>query len=215
VLLILINGANNSGKDQFVEFFAKHYKFKTVNLSTIDRVKELSEQYFGWNGKKTEEARKFLAEMKRIWAEFNNGPFLYTVKKIKSHLSKLNKKNKDNIVYFVHCREPEEIQKFKDKYKDKCLAILLERKERPESKKIANNHADMGVDNYNYDVIISNNGSKIDLELESIKFIEEIKNKSYPKEYISRRSIGKIVDGLVTEETWIEDSPITITKNKT
>jgi len=75
VLLILINGANNSGKDQFVEFFAKHYKFKTVNLSTIDRVKELSEQYFGWNGKKTEEARKFLAEMKRIWAEFNNGPF--------------------------------------------------------------------------------------------------------------------------------------------
>ena len=83
MLIIIISGANNSGKDNFVEFFMKHYEFKTINMSTIDRVKELTSKYFGWNGKKTEPARKFLAEMKRIWAEYNNGPFNYMNMKIK------------------------------------------------------------------------------------------------------------------------------------
>lgn len=175
MLVILLNGANNSGKDQFVDFFIKHYEYKAMNFSTIDRVKEISKKYFNWDGKKTEPARKFLAEMKRIWAEYNNGPFLYMIKKINTHYRRLNKKNKQNIIYFVHCREPEEIQKFKDKYKFRCITILIKREERDEKKKIADNHADMGVDNYNYDKIILNNGSKIDFELEAVKFLEEIR----------------------------------------
>lgn len=177
MLVILINGSNRSGKDNFVEFFIKHYQYKAINMSTIDRVKEISGKYFGWNGRKTEEARKFLSEMKRIWAEFNNGPFDYMVDKIKSHYSKLPKKDKTNIVYFIHCREPLEIQKFKDKYTDECLTLLIKRDERDEKRKIANNDSDMNVDNYNYDKIILNNGSKIDLELEAVKFLEEIKKK--------------------------------------
>lgn len=178
MLVVVVNGANNSGKDQFVEYFIKHYEYKATNMSTIDRVKELSQKYFGWNGKKTEDARKFLAEMKRIWAEYNNGPFIYMIKKIKSHYAKLKIKDKKNFIYFIHCREPEEIQKFKDKYADKCLTILLRREERDDKKKIANNHADMGVDNYKYDKIVLNNGSKIDLELEAVKFVEEIRAKN-------------------------------------
>ena len=175
--VIIINGSNSSGKDNFVEYFIKHYEFKAINMSTIDRVKELAKKYYGWNGKKTEEARKFLADMKKVWSEFNNGPFNYTTNEIKEHYDKLDKKEKKNFVYFVHCREPEEIQKFKDKYGDDCLTVLLKREERNEKKQIANNHADMNVDNYNYDNIILNNGSKIDLELESVKFVEIIKNK--------------------------------------
>jgi hypothetical protein len=178
-MYIIISGSNNSGKDNFVESFIKHYEFKATNMSTIDRVKEISKKYFNWDGKKTEPARKFLAEMKRIWAEYNNGPFVYMTKKIKEHYSKLSKKDKRNYIFFIHCREPEEIQKFKDMYKDKCLTILLKREERTESKKIANNHADMGVDNYNYDRVILNNGSKIDLELEAVKFVEEIRKMKY------------------------------------
>ena len=175
--VIVINGSNSSGKDNFVEFFMKHYQYKAINMSTIDRIKDLSKKNFGWDGKKTEPARKFLAEMKRIWAEYNNGPFLYMIKKIKDHYSKLNKKDKNNIIYFIHCREPEEIQKFEDKYKDKCFTLLLKRNERPVTKQIADNQADMNVENYVYDKIIQNNGSKIDLELEAVKFIEELKIK--------------------------------------
>lgn len=173
--VIIINGANRSGKDNFVEYFIKHYEYKSINMSTIDRVKEIAKKHFDWDGKKTEPARKFLAEMKKIWAEYNNGPFLYMIEKIKNHYSSLDKKDKKNFIFFIHCREPEEIQKFKDKYGDKCLTILLKREDRNEKKKIADNHADMGVDNYQYDEIILNNGSKIDLELEAVKFIEKIR----------------------------------------
>jgi hypothetical protein len=170
--IIILNGSNNSGKDNFAGSFIKHYEYKAVNISTIDRVKELSKKYFGWDGKKTEPARKFLAEMKKIWAEYNNGPFIQTIKQIKEINYKLKKSEQKHLIVIVHCRESEEIQKFKDKYKEKCITVLLKREERTEKNKIANNHADMGVDNY--DKIVYNSGSKLDLELEAIKLIEEI-----------------------------------------
>lgn len=170
MMIIILNGSNSTGKDNFANFFIKHYEFKATNMSTIDRIKEIAIKYFGWNGRKTDEARRFLAEMKRIWAEYNNGPFLYMTKKIKEHYSKLNKKDKKNFIYFIHCREPEEIQKFKDKYKDKCLTILLKRDDRV----VANNDADKNVANYNYDRIIINDGSKINLELDAVKFVEDM-----------------------------------------
>jgi hypothetical protein len=186
MLIIVVNGANNSGKDNFVEYFMKHYEFKSINMSTIDRIKELSLKYFGWDGKKTEAARKFLAEMKKIWAEYNNGPFIYMNFKIKEHYSKLNKKDRKNFVYFIHCREPEEIQKFKDKYKKNCLTVLLKREERTHRNKIAENHADMGVDNYEYDRVILNNGTKIDLELEAVKFVENIRTRNKTKKILNK-----------------------------
>lgn len=173
--IIVISGSNNSGKDAFANFFIKHYENKCINISTIDRIKDLSKKYFGWNGKKTEEARKFLSEMKRIWSEFNNGPFLDMVEQIKENQSKLDKKDKNGMIYFVHCREPHEIKKFKDHYKDNCSTLLLKREVRNEKKAVANNDSDMNVDNYNYDKIVNNNGNKMDLELEAIKFVEEIR----------------------------------------
>lgn len=176
MIVVIINGSNNSGKDNFVDFFIKHYKYKSINMSTIDRVKHISKKYFGWDGKKNEKSRKFLAEIKKLWADYNNGPFLYMVQNIENHYNLLSKKNKENFVFFIHCREPEEIDKFKKQY-DKCITVLLKRNDRTDKNKIADNHADMGVENYDYDLIVNNNGNKIDLELESIKFIEYIKNK--------------------------------------
>jgi len=173
--IMIVNGSNQSGKDNFVNFFIKHYEFKSMNLSTIDRVKEISKKYFGWDGKKNEPSRKFLSDIKRIWAEYNNGPFKYMVNKIKENNKKLSKEDKDNIVYFVHCREPEEIKKFKDYYKNKCYTILLKRDVRTEKNKISNNDSDMNVENYDYDKIVINKGNKMDLELESIKFLNDFK----------------------------------------
>lgn len=170
--VIIVNGAAKNGKDNFVKFFINNYDFKAVNWSTIDKVKEIAKKNFGWDNKKTNEARKFLSEIKRVWGEYNNGPFNYMTNKIDNHFKKLNKKNKNNIIYFIHCREPYEIQKFKDKYKENCLTILLKRDDR----EVPDNDADRNVNNYNYDKIIQNNGNKIDFQLEAIKYVEEFKN---------------------------------------
>jgi len=81
---------------------------------------------------------------------------------------------KKNFIYFIDCREPYEIQKFVDKYKKKCITILLKREDR----EVPDNDADKNVANFNYDFIIENNGNKKDLEKEAIKFIEKIKKAS-------------------------------------
>lgn len=168
--IIIINGSAETGKDQFVNFFKKHYKYKCINWSTIDKVKKISKKNFGWNGKKTEESRLFLSEIKRLWTEFNNGPFEHINEKISSHYSKLKNKDKDNVVYFIHCREPQEIQKFVNKYSELCSTLLLKK----ENVDVPNNNSDKNVDNFDYDYIIENNGDKKELEQKAISFIYDM-----------------------------------------
>ena len=168
--VIIINGSSQTGKTNFSRFFKKNYKHKCVIWSTIDKVKKVSKRNFGWDGKKTEEARKFLSELKRIWIEFNNGPFNDMVNKISNHQSKLNDKDKKNFIYLIDCREPYEIQKFVDKYGNDCITILLKRDDR----EVPNNLADKNVNNYNYDYIIKNNGDKKGLELNATNLIKKI-----------------------------------------
>lgn len=169
--VIIVNGAATSGKDQFVKYFKKNYKYKSVNWSTIDKVKKISMKNFGWNGDKTEESRKFLSDVKKLWIEFNNGPFEDMVKTISKHNSKLNKKDKKNVVYFVHCREPLEIQKFVDKYNEDCITLLIKR----DNIDIPNNDSDKNVEDFVYTHTINNNGTKEDLKKESEMFIEKLK----------------------------------------
>jgi len=169
--IIILNGSSRVGKDQFANYFKKHYKYKCVNWSTIDKVKKVSRRNFGWNGKKTDEARLFLSELKRIWTEFNDGPFEDMINKIDNHYTKLEKKDKQKVIYFIHCREPREIQKFVDKYNDKCITVLLKREDRD----VPNNESDKNVANFNYDFIINNVGDKKQLEKEALDFLSKIK----------------------------------------
>lgn len=168
--IVILNGSARSGKDQFANFISKEYE-KCVNWSTIDKVKKVAEKNFNWDGKKTNEARKFLSEIKRIWSEYNNGPFEDIVNKIDKHNNKLDKKDKKEFIYFIHCREPHEIQKFVDKYNKDCTTVLLKRYDR----EVPDNDSDRNVDNFNYDYIIENNGDKKDLKNKSIQFLKEIK----------------------------------------
>ena len=169
--IIIINGVATSGKDEFANLFKKNYEHKCYNWSTIDKVKKISENNFNWKGEKTDEARKFLSEMKRIWSEYNNGPFINIKKKIIKHNSNLEKKHKKNTIYFIHCREPHEIDKFKSEFGDKCITLLVKRKDID----IPDNESDKNVDKYNYDYIIDNDGDKKDLEELAIDFIKKIK----------------------------------------
>lgn len=168
--VILINGSGKVGKDKFVNFCMEKHK-NSVNWSTIDKVKKVAKKSFGWDGKKTNEARKFLSEMKRIWSEYNNGPFVYMVDKINKNQSGLNNKDANDFIYFIHCREPHEIQKFVDEYKENCITVLLKRDDR----EIPDNDSDRNVGNYKYDYYIDNNGNVEDLEKSAMEFLDKIK----------------------------------------
>jgi len=77
-----------------------------------------------------------------------------------------------NNVFFIHCREPEEIKKFKDALGEDCITTLVRRK----SHKTEGNHADENVENFDYDVVIDNN-----------KSLEDFKNAAY--EYAKKHLI--------------------------
>ena len=171
--VVILNGSAKSGKDQFASFFAKEYK-NCVNWSTIDKVKTVAKRNFDWDGKKTNEARKFLSEIKRVWSEYNNGPFNDIIDKINKHNLKLDKKEKKDFIYFIHCREPHEIQKFVDVFGIKCITVLLKRDDR----EVPDNDSDRNVDNFNYNYIIENTGDKNDLKNKSLSFLKEIKKAS-------------------------------------
>lgn len=164
--IIVINGVAKSGKDLFVELFQKNYKYRCLNLSTIDGVKEISEKYLGWNGIKTDKSRKFLSDFKKLWNDFNDGPFNSIINKIKDF--EYNFRSENNI-FFVHSREPEEIQKFVDYFKEKCITLLIKR-----NVKVPNNDSDKNVENFNYDYIIYNDDGISELEQKSIDFMKKV-----------------------------------------
>lgn len=159
--VIIINGSNRVGKDKFVKYFDKNTKGKIFEISTVDHIKAAAIQYFDWDGKKTDEARQFLVDIKQACIKFNNGPFNYVINEIEENGGEYN---------FIHVREPEEIQKFKDYYEDDLITVLIRRDDRY----VADNEADSNVENYEYDYYIDNNGVEEDLEQEVIKFIKTI-----------------------------------------
>ena len=137
-------------------------------LFRSDQVKKISKNSFNWNEEKTDEARRFLSELKRIWTEFNNGPFEYMSNKISKHYNSLINIDQDNVVYFIHCREPKEIQKFLDKYGDNCVTLLVRRN----NVNVPNNESDKNVENFDYDYYIDNDGDKEDLKQKAKEFIK-------------------------------------------
>lgn len=171
--VLIINGSAKSGKDLFVKLFKKNYQHKCYNWSTIDRVKEIAKRNFGWDGEKTDEARLLLSEIKRIWNDFNNGAFEYKVQKIdNNHLLQADE-HKANVLYFTHCREADEITKFKNRYGNKCHTIFLNRK----NIDVPNNRSDKNVGNYQYDFYIENDEDIETLEIKALTLMDELNHR--------------------------------------
>ena len=121
-------------------------------MSTVDHIKEIALEKFDWDGVKDDRGRRLLSDLKDASTRYNIGPF----KKIVTQIDNLNKYyGKDYIILsIIHCREPEEIQRFKDYYHEDCKTILIKRK----TDIITSNHADSNVDKYDYDFVINNDG---------------------------------------------------------
>ena len=145
-------------------------------LSTIDFVKKIAKQC-GWNGEKTLENRKFLSGLKDLLIEWNNVPFNKIIEDVKDieYEWQYYGINPDRTIIFIDCREPTEIKKLCDALNAKSLLITCKRAEDNET----SNHADQQILNYNYDIIIENNGSLKDFEHSSLDFIN---NHKYFKE---------------------------------
>lgn len=183
--IVIINGTGGSGKDTFVEFVTQYES--VYNFSSIDLVKEIASleaitkqegrewlKEYGWNGKKTEKDRKFLSQLKKVWKEYNDLPFLDTKKAIEDF------QVSDKKIRFIHIREPEEIKQVVNAVGLGVSTLLIKRRGLDN---ITSNSSDALVDNYPYDFIIENNSLE-ELEFQAKQFIENIQN--YTKKRIKK-----------------------------
>jgi len=188
-MIYIVNGAPGAGKTTFETNVQKcmSNSFCYI-LSTVDFVKEIAKKC-GWNGEKDLKNRKFLSDLKDLLTNWNNVPFNKIVQQVKSIEDEWKYYDIDlnTTAIFIDCREPEEIQKLCVALNAKSLLITRADAENNST----SNHADQDVLNYNYDIIIQNNGDLREFAYAAIDFIDEqgLKFQSKP---ISVNLFGEI-----------------------
>lgn len=161
---IVINGRGGVGKDTLCDFAAEHFKVR--NISTITPIKELAKET-GWDGRKDDRSRKFLADLKELCAVYNDYPTNWAKAQYENFLTT------DEQILFVHIREPKEIVKYVNATGGKAKTLLIRGGERMK-KSVYGNAADDGVENYYYDYYFDNDKSYAEAEKSFPEFIRRI-----------------------------------------
>lgn len=168
--IIVINGKGGCGKDTLCDIAAKHYA--VLNVSSITPIKEMA-SIIGWEGAKTENDRKFLSDLKALVTQYNDGANNYLLKMTEDFISS------DNEIMFVHIREPESIEHFKETVvhlapEIKVLTLLVKRE--IQKYYVFGNKSDDEVGNYSYDFIYDNNTDVDKIEETFMPFFENMLN---------------------------------------
>ena len=145
-LTIVINGKGGVGKDTLCLSLQER---RVRNISSITPIKEIAAQH-GWNGEKDLKSRRFLAELKRVFTEYNDLPNRYLVQQAQEF-----GESEDEIL-FVHIREADQIEAFVRGVDGNCITLLV-RRDLPEVAGGYGTRADDDVENYPYDIIFDNN----------------------------------------------------------
>lgn len=178
VKVIIVNGMPGAGKTLYEQYciqaLEKSKKGIGVIRSSVDYVKEVA-KYCGWDGGKTLKNRKFLSDLKRILAEWNDSPF-WSVKEYATLLAE----DKNNYVLFVDSREPAEIERFK---RELNAFTLLIRRPSIESNETSN-ISDAGVFDYDYDLTVWNEYGEEEFKMMAEYFIENYLKRIENYEYV-------------------------------
>lgn len=179
VKVVVVNGMPESGKTTFQEICQHICSMVTVTkvhiMSSVEYVKQVAYD-LGWDGTKTNRNRKFLSDLKRALTDWDDVVF----KKIKERLYLLDCAEYDYIV-FIDIREPSEIERAANELN--ATTVLIKR-DSVEDREYTNS-SDSHVFDYDYDVVIDNNGDLDDLKKAAEEFLYgEVfpSNKIYIKE---------------------------------
>lgn len=190
-MIYIVNGFPCSGKTTFEDIVTTLVGGEPIayKLSTVDFVKHIAKTC-GWDGIKTPKTRKFLCDLKNLLTDWDDVPFKMIAQKISyirnSEFFDGGNFEKKSLI-FIDCREPREIDKIKNAFAAKTILV---RRESAENVKEISNEADLNVLNYNYDIVINNNGSMLNLVEEAFKFIDQ-------EGYTPYRSFQITLDGVL------------------
>lgn len=165
-LTIVINGCGGVGKDTLCRIAG--HRWRVRNISSVTPIKDLARQC-GWNGEKTDAARRFLADLKALTSAFNDYPTNWLRREYADFLS-----SEDEIL-FVHIREPEEIAKFVRVTDGRARTLLVRGGARMANRAgHYGNHADDDVEHYPYDYYFVNDRPLPETERTFLAFLDGI-----------------------------------------
>lgn len=171
--VFIVNGSGGVGKDTFVDLISVSNVGK-VHYSSVTRIKEVARQ-LGWDGKsKTEKDRKFLSDLKDLVTDYSDLPYNLMCKMIDRLLN-----TQDPIILFIDIREPNEIQRIVDYCGARTILV-----KRDSVEHITSNTGDGGVFNYNYDIVVDNNGTLDDLKETAKMFSEDLEEELRQRGYL-------------------------------
>lgn len=160
-LVVIINGTGGVGKDTLCEMAGR--RFRVRNVSSITPIKDIARRYGGWNGEKDAKSRKFLADLKKLFVDYNDLPFQYICGEYDNFMAG------EEQILFVHIREGCEIEKFKRWVPGPCATLLIVR--RMGDRAAWGNISDDNVDDYKYDYVYENDRSLEDTEAGFCEFL--------------------------------------------
>ena len=163
-IAIVINGKGGVGKDTLCELARGHFKIK--NVSSITPIKEIATEC-GWSGEKSDKARKFLSDLKRLTIDYNDFPTVWATRQYEDFLKS------DEELMFLHIREPEEIEKFVKATSGEAKTLLIRGGERM-SKTAYGNVSDDCVEEYNYDYYFTNDKTLEEAEHDFVELLKSI-----------------------------------------
>ena len=172
--IVIINGTPGSGKDEFVKQSQKILgDFRCYNYSTIDFVKFVA-ICAGWKQDKTPENRRFLSDLKKLLTTWDDVPLKKTLAEVRDcHRFAEAHECLEQSVMFIHCREPEEIERLMDCLGGyNCHTLLVKRAAADEIEQ--SNESDARINDYAYEAFVINDGTIEDLAAGAQTYIEEI-----------------------------------------
>lgn len=177
--IFIVNGAATSGKSTF-ELACHEYAMKSYNdfisiESIINPIKRLLLNNDIWCGDKTSKTRKLLSDLKDLLTEYSNYPMNRTVRSIENDFLLY-----DGPAAFIDMREAADIDKFKELYGDvyDIQTVIIRRPGDTVAAETSNNHADRDVFEYDYDIVVWNQGSLDDLNDKAEYFVDKYIYKS-------------------------------------
>lgn len=175
--VVIVNGKPGSGKTTFQNMCREYLEMDESahfhSISSIDYIKSVYQHALGWNGIKTEKARKDLSILKQMWIDNCNGPLQQLLKYVVELPC-----DEDHMI-FVDVREESEIIKYVETFQSlrnidiMCTTLFIHRAE-SDFEEFGNKSDDnVGKNMSLYKYKIANNGTIDDLN----GFAEELINR--------------------------------------
>lgn len=177
--IFILNGTAGVGKDTFADLLNEH--IPTKHISSITPVKQAA-QALGWNGEKTDSARKFLCELKKFVNSQGDYIWNYLDKQVEEF-----KADDKTRVLLIDIREPNEIEKAVKRYN--ARTILIDSQFPLSLENLANsNSSDHNVYSYKeYDYTIGNYGTLDEFKKKTKEFAETV----IPR--LVKQWVGKVI----------------------